>query len=204
MAEPFDIRAALVAAMAYSASPMVLTDPALPGNPLVVVNDAFTRVSGYDREECLGRNCRFMQGPGTDEQTARRIGIHLARGQGCIEWIVNHRKNGSMFWNMLFISPVYDHDGRLLGHFGNQLDISNGVPAWLGDVRIGAAHMPDEVGQQFNLLLAEALAQDSADDASQSLEALVMTARKLTVLSTRLVPVPPQNELTWGTSSPPA
>ena len=85
----------------HSTEPMVLSDARLPDYPMVVVNDAFAALTGYPRSESVGRNCRFLQGAGTDQETARRIGRTIVAGRGCIEWIVNHRKDGEAFTNLL-------------------------------------------------------------------------------------------------------
>ncbi|HEV7344740.1 MAG TPA: PAS domain-containing protein [Devosia sp.] len=61
------------AAMRATRMPMLITDPRLPDNPIVFVNDAFARLTGYTREETLGRNCRFLQGPGTNLEDVARI-----------------------------------------------------------------------------------------------------------------------------------
>lgn len=85
---------ALQAAMAHSDAAMVLSDPHLPDCPMVVVNPAFTAVTGYTAEESIGRNCRFLQGADTDPDTTRRIRHCLEAAQGCIEWVVNYRRDG--------------------------------------------------------------------------------------------------------------
>jgi PAS domain S-box-containing protein len=135
------IREALTAAMDHSSAPMVLSDPHLPDTPMVAVNQAFAALTGYPVEEIVGRNCRFLQGPRTDPVSAPRIRACLDAGQGCIEWIVNYRRDGSHFYNLLFISPVRDEAGELLFFFGNQLDITRGSPAWLSEVPFGSAHL---------------------------------------------------------------
>ena len=95
---------------------------------MVVANRAFAKLTGYPIEEIVGRNCRFLQGGRTDPVSPRRIRACLDAGQGCIEWIVNYRRDGSQFYNLLFISPVRDPGGTVLFFFGNQLDITMGSP----------------------------------------------------------------------------
>ena len=87
MVERSPIGQALAAAIMHSTEPMVLSDARLPDYPMVVVNDAFAALTGYPRSESVGRNCRFLQGAGTDQETARRIGRTIVAGRGCIEWI---------------------------------------------------------------------------------------------------------------------
>ena len=192
MAVSMDIRQTLIAAMAHSSEPLVLSDPNLPDNPLIAANDAFLRLTQYAREEIIGRNCRFLQGPDTDPATAHRIGRRMSEGGGCIEWVVNYRKDGTMFWNLLFISPVHDHDGKIVAFLGNQLNITNGVPSWVGDLRRGQAVMSDVVLAEFQTVL-EQIRHEMQDQPEVEADPvtelkLKLLARRLSVLATRLEP----------------
>ena len=178
------IREALILAMGQSTAPMVLSDPHLPDCPMIAANGAFATLTGYAMGEIVGRNCRFLQGTGTDRATAARIRACLEAGQGCIDWIVNHRRDGSAFWNLLFISPVHDRDGSLLFFFGNQLDITLGAPAWLDDVTLGRAHVVPSLEREFHALLDEVGVAAQA----QRLEAIVAAAHRLAEISTQLAP----------------
>ena len=101
-----------------------VTDPNRSGNPIVYVNQAFERMTGYGREEIVGRNCKFLQGPDTDPAhiAAIRAGLD-ARDVRVIE-ILNYRKDGTPFWNSLHIGPIYDDDGRLTHFYGSQWDVT--------------------------------------------------------------------------------
>ncbi len=187
MAEP--ITEALIAAIAHSTEPMVLTDPNLPDNPMIAANQAFVTLTGYPQAEVIGRNCRFLQGAGTDPATTARIRACLAEGRGCIEWIVNHRRDGSRFWNLLFLSPVFARDGRLLHYFGNQRDITEGPPITLPDYFIGKADLPEAGRRVFDTVLPELLeAVPAGAPAGRALENLVEAARKLDEVTVRLSP----------------
>lgn len=189
MAEP--ITRALVSAMMHSTEPMVLTDPHLPDHPMIAVNPAFAALTGYAEQETLGRNCRFLQGEGTDPKTPPRIRRCLEEGRGCVEWVVNYRRDGSMFWNLLFLSPVFARDGRLLHYFGNQRNITEGPPATLPDYSLGKSDMPPEGRRDFDAMLLDVLDQspDGADSA-RALEKLIEAARRLDSVTTRLSPAP--------------
>ncbi len=178
------IREALRLAMGQSTAPMVLSDPSLPDCPMVEANQAFATLTGYPMDEIVGRNCRFLQGRGTDRAAAARIRTCLEAGQGCIDWIVNYRRNGSAFWNLLFISPVHDRDGSLLYFFGNQLDITLGAPDWLDGVTLGEAHVVPALEREFHALLDEVGAAAQA----QALERIVAAAHRLAEISTQLAP----------------
>ncbi len=183
------ITQALRTAIQHSDEPMVVTDPHLPDHPMIAANDAFAAMTGYPHAEIIGRNCRFLQGAGTDQATARRIGRTIAEGHGCIEWIVNHRKDGSAFWNLLFLSPVRNRSGKLLHYFGNQLDITKGFPDWLGEVVFGRARMSPAHEAEFHAVLLDILEHkpDQADRA-RTLERVLASTRRVAELSTALEP----------------
>lgn len=103
--------------------PMLITDPRQPDNPIVFVNDAFFRLTGYSREEILGKNCRFLQGPGTNMADVARVRDAIERRVPIEIDLLNYRKDGSTFWNRLLISPVFDDD-ELTFFFASQFDIT--------------------------------------------------------------------------------
>ena len=113
-----------VAAVRATRMPMVITDPRQPDNPVVFVNDAFCRLSGYPREEILGRNCRFLQGPETDPDTVRRIRAAVQVPEPIEVEICNRRKDGELFWNHLLLAPVRDAAGQLAFFFASQVDVT--------------------------------------------------------------------------------
>jgi PAS domain S-box-containing protein len=112
------------AAVEMTRMPMLVTDPNLPDNPIVFANHAFLQLTGYAAEEVMGRNCRFLQGPGTDPEAIAMLRSALAARTDISLELLNYRKDGRPFWNALFVSPVFDADGRLLYHFGSQLDVT--------------------------------------------------------------------------------
>ncbi len=93
--------------------------------PLIYVNDGFCDLTGYDREEVIGRNCRFLQGDGTDPGTVTELREALAAERPVAVEIRNYRKDGSMFWNRLSITPVEDDAGTVTHFFGFQEDITD-------------------------------------------------------------------------------
>jgi len=113
------------AAIRATRMPMVITDPRQPDNPIVFANDAFLRMSGYQRGEVIGRNCRFLQGPATSADDVAAIRDAIAARKDISIDILNYRKDGTPFWNALFISPVSNQAGNLLFYFASQLDVSD-------------------------------------------------------------------------------
>ncbi|PZO80843.1 MAG: hypothetical protein DI629_06150 [Mesorhizobium amorphae] len=104
--------------------PMVITDPKQPDNPIVFCNDAFVRLTGYPREEILGRNCRFLQGPATKAEDVARVREAVRTLQSIEIDLLNYRRDGTTFWNALLLSPVFD-EGELSFFFASQLDVSD-------------------------------------------------------------------------------
>jgi len=104
--------------------PMVVSNPRLPDNPIVFANASFCRLTGYAREEIVGRNCRFLQGPETDPAAVARIRDAVRRGQGVELDIRNHRKGGEPFWNRLLIAPVHAADGSVAYFVASQVDVT--------------------------------------------------------------------------------
>ncbi|MEH3148627.1 MAG: PAS domain-containing protein [Methylobacterium frigidaeris] len=112
------------AAVRATRMPMLITDPNQPDNPIVFVNTAFSRLTGYAHGEILGRNCRFLQGPETNRQDVARIRDAVERRMPVEIELLNHKKNGEVFWNRLLISPVFDDDGHLTYFFASQFDVT--------------------------------------------------------------------------------
>lgn len=114
---------------AIEAAPIgiTMTDPEQDDNPLIYANQQFLETSGYDREEVLGRNCRFMQGEETDPETVARIREGIDAEEPVAVGIKNYRKDGTTFWNHLEIAPVHDDHGELINYVGFQKDITERV-----------------------------------------------------------------------------
>lgn len=117
------------AAIRATRMPMLITDPRRDGNPIIFANDAFLELSGYTRAEVTGRNCRFLQGRDTNRETVDSIRSAIAEQRDIKVDILNYRKDGSTFWNALYISPVTNEKGELLYYFASQLDITDRVTA---------------------------------------------------------------------------
>lgn len=104
---------------------MIITDPRLPDNPITFANDAFLQMTGYSREEVMGTNCRFLQGVDTDPDEVARIRAAVGNREDISVDILNYRKDGTSFWNALYISPVINEDGELLFYFASQIDVTD-------------------------------------------------------------------------------
>ncbi|KAG5176429.1 PAS domain-containing protein [Tribonema minus] len=102
---------------------IVVSDMTQPGAPMIFVNDAFCRVTGYSKEETVGRNCRFLQGPDTEPEAVATIRSTLSKGQNCHVKITNYRKNGDRFQNLLSMKPVFDANGIYRYVIGVQFEV---------------------------------------------------------------------------------
>ncbi len=102
-----------------------IADATREDEPLIYVNDEFCDLTGYPREEALGQNCRFLQGEETDEGTVKTIRQAIDNQQPITVDIRNYRKDGSMFWNRLSITPIEDETGAVTHFLGFQQDVSD-------------------------------------------------------------------------------
>ncbi|MFN3407922.1 MAG: response regulator [Limisphaerales bacterium] len=103
---------------------IVITDPAQPDNPVIYANPAAARITGYSVEEMLGRNCRFLQGTERDQPQIAELRAAIREGRSCHVVLRNRRKDGSLFWNELTVSPVRDEHGRLVNFIGITEDVT--------------------------------------------------------------------------------
>jgi PAS domain S-box-containing protein len=120
---------AIATAVAAAPTGVVISDPNLPDCPIVFANPAFHRITGYPPEEVLGRNCRFLQGPGSAPAAVAAIRAAVAEARPIDIRLVNYRRDGSRFVNELHISPVRDAAGQLLYFLGIQHDVTERVKA---------------------------------------------------------------------------
>ena len=118
------MRRLLDRAVAASSNGIVITDPNVSDDPIVYVNPAFERISGYSAEEVGGRNCRFLQGEDRDQPALDELRGALREERECRVVLKNYRKDGTPFWNELYVSPVQDEEGKLTNFVGIQNDIT--------------------------------------------------------------------------------
>ena len=104
---------------------ITLSDPDRPDNPMIYVNDQFVEKTGYGREEALGRNYRFLQGPETREEQVAELQRAIDAGEATTVELRNYRENGELFWNRVTISPLKDVSGEITHWVGFQEDITD-------------------------------------------------------------------------------
>ncbi|HSU21781.1 MAG TPA: histidine kinase famiy protein [Variovorax sp.] len=187
------------AAIETTRMPMLVTDPRQPDNPIVFANRAFLSMSGYAAEEIMGHNCRFLQGPDTDRATVAAVREAVRDRREISTEILNYRKDGTSFWNALYVSPVYNQNKELVYFFASQLDVSRRRDA---EEALGQAQKMEALGQltggishDFNNLLqvmsghldlldhrrkAGKVTDDAVSRAVDSIRSAVQTASTLT------------------------
>ena len=102
---------------------MLITNPNIEDNPIVYVNQAFTRATGYARSACIGRNCRFLQGEKTEKAAVDRLRQGIEANETVSVDILNYRANGAPFMNRLIVSPITDSKGRTQYYMGIQKEL---------------------------------------------------------------------------------
>ena len=103
---------------------ITISDPDRPDNLLIYVNDSFEELTGYPREETLGRNCRFLQGEDSDPETIAEMRETIDEERPVSVELRNYRRDGEEFWNKVDIAPLRDDDGTVTNYVGFQTDIT--------------------------------------------------------------------------------
>ncbi len=150
---------------------IVISDASDPEAPIVYVSPSFERLVGYSAAEILGTNCRFIQGPGTDHDTVRQIAIALAGGKVFQGEILNYRKDGTPFWNLLRIAPIHDAAGNVTHYVGTQTDVTE-----LHLARERQHELQDALAHASRVRTVAALGASLAHEVNQPLSAIATNA----------------------------
>nr|AML79428.1 putative LOV domain-containing protein [Sciadopitys verticillata] len=118
------ISSSLSIALSRIQQSFVLADPHVPDMPIVHASNLFLQLTGYSREEVLGKNCRFLQGRDTNQEDISKIRQSIEAEQSCTVRILNYRKDGNPFWNHLHMAPVRNASGKVAFYVGVQLDVT--------------------------------------------------------------------------------
>ena len=127
--------------VADSPVPSVISDPRLPDNPIVACNSAFCDLTGYSTEEVVGRNCRFLSGPGTEPWLTEEIRRGVREHRPVLVEILNYKRNGQPFRNAVLVAPIYDEHDALVYFLGSQVEIDRDAASPSSMRRIRASEM---------------------------------------------------------------
>ena len=124
----------------YSPIATVVSNPKRPDNPIIACNQAFMDLTGYTRSEIIGRNCRFLQGPGTDPQQIDMIRNAVAGHNSVLVELINYKKDGTPFRNAVLIAPVFGADGNVEAYLGSQVELADDAPGVSATRKVAAAN----------------------------------------------------------------
>jgi diguanylate cyclase (GGDEF)-like protein/PAS domain S-box-containing protein len=116
-------------ALSSATSGVVIADALQDGMPIIYANPAFERLTGYAAAEINGRDCKFVQGDGTDPSAKAEMSAAMREGRECRVTVLNYRKDGTSYWCEVHLSPVLDRRGRVLQYVGVQNDVTARVEA---------------------------------------------------------------------------
>jgi hypothetical protein len=132
---------------------MVVTNPRRPDNPIEIVNEAFCRLTGYREREIVGRNCRFLAGPGTEPSVTNQIRAAVDGRRPVLVDILNYRRDGTTFRNGVMIAPLFDDEGELTYFLGSQVDLAADEAAPLSVRRARAVAQIEQLPQRQRQVL---------------------------------------------------
>jgi phototropin len=122
-----------------------LTDPRKADNPILYASDGFVKVTGYSRNDIIPRNCRFLQGSQTDKEATKRLKYSIQEGEESVELLLNYKKNGEPFWNLLYVAPLFDIEGKIAFFLGGQINCSTTIHGCADIVRVlSTSHDPED------------------------------------------------------------
>ena len=127
----------VIASIAHTPIATTVTLLAAADNPLIAVNDAFCRLTGYEPEDAIGRNCRFLGGERTEPEARAALREAIAEARPALVELTNYRKDGSAFSNAVMIAPLRDSVGEVIGFVGSQMEVAPVAPG--EDARAAAA-----------------------------------------------------------------
>lgn len=136
------------ALIANSPIASVISNPRLPDNPIVASNEAFSELTGYDRDFIIGKNCRFLAGPATEPWLSEEIRRGVRERKSVLVEILNYKKDGTPFQNAVLVAPMFDDDGELEYFLGSQVEIDSEGPSLAKARRMRATEIVKDLSKR--------------------------------------------------------
>ena len=135
--------------------PFIVSNPRIHDNPIIMCNKAFVELTGYNKQEILGRNCRFLSGKDTNPQHTQLIVNAVRNHEPVLVEILNYKKDGTPFQNALMIAPIFDDDGELAYFLGSQMELTKVNSLTLSKKRKAALHLVNSLSPQQKRVLTK-------------------------------------------------
>ena len=141
--------------IAYSPIASVISNPRHKDNPIIACNAAFIALTGYSESEIIGRNCRFLAGPGTEPWLTETIRSGVRRRAPVLVEILNYKRDGTPFRNAVLVAPIFDEEGELEFFLGSQVELQPDAPATNANRRMAASIAVNALSPRQREVLAE-------------------------------------------------
>ncbi|KAF3760387.1 hypothetical protein M406DRAFT_269000 [Cryphonectria parasitica EP155] len=129
-----------------------LTNPNMADNPIVFASDGFIKVTGYTRPEIIPRNCRFLQGAQTDRRPVQLLKKAIQERKESVELLLNYKKNGGPFWNLLYVAPLFNARGETEFFLGGQVNCSTTIHNNIDVMKVLSASDTNEAAEDIAVL----------------------------------------------------
>ena len=139
MAQASAVTARLKALIVDSPIASVISNPRLKDNPIIACNASFMELTGYDEDEIVGRNCRFLAGPATEPWLTETIRSGVRKHRPVLVEILNYKRDGTPFRNAVLVAPIFDEAGELEFFLGSQVELEADTPIPNSSRRMAAA-----------------------------------------------------------------
>lgn len=162
---------------------MVVTNPHLEDNPIVYVNQAFTRVTGYARSASIGRNCRFLQGENTSKKDVDMLRAGIESDDSVTVDILNYRANGEPFVNRLIVSPITDAHGETQYFIGIQKELrQSDIQATSAEINAQLMEIQNRVTSDMSMIIGMIRQQSATTSVPEDFAALSRRIETLQLL----------------------
>nr|AML77740.1 putative LOV domain-containing protein [Sargassum fusiforme] len=135
----------LMRALMESQQNFTISDPSMPDNPIVYASQGFLNLTGYCIQNVIGRNCRFLQGPGTDPRAIDIVRRGVAEGRDTSVCLLNYKADGTPFWNQFFVAALRDDTGKIVNYVGVQCEVQEEAEDGEFRERLRKIPLPEEL-----------------------------------------------------------